>query len=619
MYISEISIENFKSIQRIKITPNREFNIIIGANNIGKSSIFEALALWKKCYELSITKSNSVFYKKEGNNYINFNDLSFLRFQNNVDIYLDKNRPIKIEVEVKEEDEKYNIGFEIDKAGSIPNSYFRFNRIYSHEFTKFEEFIKEKNKKLSESIFIYQTKPLANVIKNEPFMTKGQVLKKISSGKSQEVLRNKIISHLSNQGEESLKNKISRVLEECFDFNFSNKNYRTTDEYIDLRIKKNNKELDIQMQGSGFLQVAEIFSSIEYFDSPLNLLLVDEPDSHIHAKLQKNLINELQELNNTQTFVISHNEKFLDNLSNSTILYINDENKIRGEILPINSQEIEFIKSELGGTISGIEKLNHAKSVILVEGKDDINYIKNLFRKINDVKGNIYHKSCVFLYLRGKDDLNIKIRQYKRLIEQIVNDKAIKIVVDKDFSTKRKRTETLTNLNKQIGNNKNYIHNGYCVESTIFSNKEKLVRLTKKIANNKDDECIRDFINSFYTNIYTTYKNHDSTENKEMNEKYKSQKHNRKDEFGDDEFSDFIRDISTEEEIHYLMNKSNIKKFCESLKNELGEGHIEFNGMVKDEEYSKALFDFYIENISCDDDIYEDHINLINTLYELKA
>ncbi len=81
MYISEISIENFKSIQRIKITPNREFNIIIGANNIGKSSIFEALALWKKCYELSITKSNSVFYKKEGNNYINFNDLSFLRFQ----------------------------------------------------------------------------------------------------------------------------------------------------------------------------------------------------------------------------------------------------------------------------------------------------------------------------------------------------------------------------------------------------------------------------------------------------------------------------------------------------------------------------------------------------------
>lgn len=42
MYIKQIKISNFKSFKEIKFDCNANFNVIIGENNIGKSTLFEA-------------------------------------------------------------------------------------------------------------------------------------------------------------------------------------------------------------------------------------------------------------------------------------------------------------------------------------------------------------------------------------------------------------------------------------------------------------------------------------------------------------------------------------------------------------------------------------------------
>ncbi|WP_227549298.1 AAA family ATPase [Acinetobacter baumannii] len=55
--ISEIFIKNFKGIKELRYYPHEDFNIIIGENNIGKSTIFEAIQLWEKCYT-SFIQSN---------------------------------------------------------------------------------------------------------------------------------------------------------------------------------------------------------------------------------------------------------------------------------------------------------------------------------------------------------------------------------------------------------------------------------------------------------------------------------------------------------------------------------------------------------------------------------
>ena len=60
------------------------------------------------------------------------------------------------------------------------------------------------------------------------------------------------------------------------------------------------------------LQLAEIFSSFEYLDAKIYILLIDEPDSHLHVKLQKKLIEEFRGITNSQLFIITHNERILN-------------------------------------------------------------------------------------------------------------------------------------------------------------------------------------------------------------------------------------------------------------------------------------------------------------------
>ncbi|WP_241372323.1 AAA family ATPase, partial [Escherichia coli] len=89
-----------------------------------------------------------------------------------------------------------------------------------------------------------------------------------------------------------------KVLGENYILKFKNRN-RIDDEYVKITAtKENGKELEISLMGSGFLQVLEIFSTIEYMEknsTGINLILIDEPDSHIHSNLQANLIDELKQ------------------------------------------------------------------------------------------------------------------------------------------------------------------------------------------------------------------------------------------------------------------------------------------------------------------------------------
>ena len=51
MYISKIKIKNFKCFNDIEVEFDPNFNLIIGQNNSGKSTIFDALRLWQLAFQ----------------------------------------------------------------------------------------------------------------------------------------------------------------------------------------------------------------------------------------------------------------------------------------------------------------------------------------------------------------------------------------------------------------------------------------------------------------------------------------------------------------------------------------------------------------------------------------
>lgn len=619
MIIKLIELKNFKGFEDIQIPLNEKINIIIGENNTGKSSIFEAILLWKKCFESIIRPNKTDFYKNDNvKRYLPFNELRFIRLMNDVDLFFSSPNIAKISLTIIYKDNEYKLGFEISKPQSIRNSYLRFQTLNYREFTNFATALKADRIKLTDTIFVYQAKPVANILEKEPFMNRGQILQKISLGKSGEVLRNKIIQR-DDSGINKIAEQISSVLGHTVKIKYNNRDRKDIDEYIDLQIEIDNKSLDIHLQGSGLLQVAEIFSTIEFLsNTSINLLLIDEPDSHIHVKSQKSLLKEIKKINNVQSFIISHNDNFVSDTNNGELFYLSQQAKDSHILNALELSNYDLVKKELGGIIVALDKLNSTKSICFTEGDDDIEYIQHLCKKYIEVTHKKITSKPIFFYLSGKGDLIRKIDYYKRLLPQIVTNKKYKLVYDKDYCTVNKAIEYETKLKQKLGRDSSvFRHDGYCIESTLFSESNVLINLLEKLSE-KSRTDIEEFVTNYFTNIKENLTRTTSDEYKEMNKKFKGQKQPERPELENLEFDDFLSCAfnGDENKYQYVFNKHIIKNFIVSFDEQFGTNITNKTDDDSIEYYASTIYKEYINSISTENDFLRDSIELLNNLFE---
>lgn len=611
MNISEIKIKNFKGFKELSFKTNPEFNVIIGENNIGKSTIFEGLLLWESCFKKTINAKRNGFYKADGkNSYIPFKDLSFLRLINDTDLFFERPNSCRITVKIQAGNDQFTLTFEIDKPKSISNSYLRYKTINQREFENFANYMRGQRISLDRTIFIYQTKPVSNILSQEPFMNKAQILRKISEGKSGEVLRNKIINK-KGQKRESIQQQISNVLGSNVVFQCVNENKLDLEEFIILKING----LDIHLQGSGLLQVTEIFSTIDYLENSINVLLIDEPDSHIHSKLQKKLLQELRRIQNTQTFIISHNDNFVNELNPSELFYLNQEAKTRGEITRLVIANFDKIKKDLGGVIMALDKLNYCDKVCFVEGDDDINYIDLIKEKIIAIDTAFTISNNVsFYFLRGKDNLLQKLEYHKRFMSQLFRDKAFFVIYDKDFSPELNSANLNAGIIAKLGRNSNSrYHNGYCFESILFSDTTILINFLSDhfgINNLRTHYFVMEYIEI----LRQDFLNVNSILYQNFEQKFNGQQNGSRPDLIGVRFSDFVRDCYTPDfKPQFFFNKYLIKDFLEKFVTHFG---IDYTLSDRtDEFYSSSLFKNYISWLSDTSQIFPGLRTLIGLIY----
>lgn len=613
MYISKITLKDFKAYaDTVTIEVNKQFNVIIGENNIGKSTIFEALLLWKKCYDETLTSNKRDFYSQSVQLYISFDELYFLRITKDEDLFYGSKRTCEIAIEFKEDDGSacYTLGFSLTKP-SIENSYIRLSRKDTAEFLRFKDSLESQNIKLVDFLFIQQTEPVAKVLAKEPYMYPGQIKKKIEKGKSHEVLRNKIIS--CDLG--ILTQRMKSVLECEFEFKTPPRTERERAEYINLLVIQNGKRLDVGLQGSGFLQVAEIFSSIAIMDNALNILLIDEPDSHISPRIQNNLLKCIKEIAKVQVFVISHNDNFVSEVQPNEVIFVNSENKGNGIINALNDVNIDALHSALGGVITGLTRLQKSKRVIFVEGEDDISYLKSM----NEALKNIGSDKCIdfskvsFWYIRGKDDLKLKVMANKQLLSQAVPNCKYAAIFDKDFSTVDANNRFIDNeVKRRLGNGAwVHTHNGYCIESVLFSDKDKLKRYLIKLAGDNYEESIREYVESFYQEIKEKLESVRSDMYGIMKNKFASQKKPTRPELEHVEFDNYAAEAS--ETIQFAMLKDNIKSFVIGLEDLIGNRLIERTD-DESETVAAGMLNTYLNTVDSVSDMYVDYLDMFTKI-----
>lgn len=390
MRIKSIDLKDFKTYEKITINCDSNFNVIIGPNNIGKSTIIEAILLWEACLKLFIQqRNNKKLYIGTKDRYLSYSNLFFLRIINDSDLFYSNKKSASVSLNLEKDNTTFKLKFNIGKPENIKDSYFKvnYNRSVS-DFERFSEYLLENDLNFHNIFYTYQTKPISQIVKSEPFYNNGQILKKISLGKSHELIRNKILKSRTRSSAvvaerfTYLETKLLNILEANFQIKWKNTNL-IDDEYIKISIKgESSKEVDLSLMGSGFLQILEIFSTLQFISNRnncLNVILIDEPDSHIHSNLQINLLNELLIEENIQVFIITHNENLINSISEQgNILFINEQIKNLGEVNKSSIETFDFIKNELSAKLLAINNKPGIKNYIVTED-ENTQFIKSFF------------------------------------------------------------------------------------------------------------------------------------------------------------------------------------------------------------------------------------------------
>lgn len=350
MILEKISVEKFKKISKANIKL-ADLNILVGANGSGKSSILQAIHL------ASCLMRQATALRNDGTSAISVNELDYLPSDDYSELGHNQRwgnqtgtASSKVKFDFKDDSDAFNAWCEIRAArnagisikGDAPSKSLRLFRGAGKFFSAY-------------------IPGISGIPNKEEKHSKRVVLKACSFGDSNVYLRNALIL-LSNddikQIEEWLKPLVGN-LKIIISHN------ETKDLHINAKAVLNGKSHPIELLGAGFLQLIQIFCYILLFKP--TILLIDEPDIHLHPNIQEKLATVLHKIANERQLKIlmtTHSPFVVRGAPTSSNIYWMENGKIKDA----NRETIELA---MGWGAFG-------KKIIIVSEDSKNNYLKKV-------------------------------------------------------------------------------------------------------------------------------------------------------------------------------------------------------------------------------------------------
>lgn len=293
--VQQIVIKRFKSIESATLDLDR-INVLVGANNSGKSSVLQALQFTTSVAQTAKLYSQTTKFDKKG--------VWATSVYPDQLIYSPVKDPyVLAKGGVLKEDE--NLGISVTFAEDNNQKViatFRKGR-NKNIAARFEGETVGQHLASLENPFCMYVPGLAGIPFEEEIRTVGVVRRIAAKGDSNTVFRN-VINLLSQDAEKwGLFLADLKVIFPAIEFTISaNPN---VDGSIDVRFKLSPTDpmLPIDLAGTGVLQAIQIAAYVNYFKP--SLLLLDEPDSHLHPNNQRALAALLVSLSDrTETTIL---------------------------------------------------------------------------------------------------------------------------------------------------------------------------------------------------------------------------------------------------------------------------------------------------------------------------
>lgn len=383
MYISKIKIHNFKCFTDYELKCNKKMNILVGINDIGKSTILEAIHLCLtgffhgKYLKSNLTQDifNNECIKKYLDE-IQKNQTVPLPFCS-IELYFNEADPILLG---KENSENENIACVTYKI--------QFNSKYSDEYEVYKQL--EYPKSLPIEYYDIEWKNSAGKdITSRTIPYKSILIDTDSNGRSNiDIQTSKIIKDNLTDSELIGISQLYRKLSDDFINNDIMKNVNdklsNNTHMLETRIQLDTESLNqsdweksmitrvnstpFEFIGKGMQSAIKIELSLTSEKaSKSSIILVEEPENHLTYSKMNKLIKEISELNDEkQIFITTHNS-FVANKLNIKNLILLTKNK-NMSFSQLNDDTINFFEKKPGYDTL---RLLLCKKAILVEGDAD--------------------------------------------------------------------------------------------------------------------------------------------------------------------------------------------------------------------------------------------------------
>ncbi len=355
MALTTVTIQRFKNVNDCHF-PIDKLNVLIGPNNCGKTSIIQSIHFaFSTIQSLNISKKWPP--KRLKTVTINPNEL----------VYLPSNDPYCLGMGGQlREDPKSAIEVEFSfDDGQQAKVVLRKGRIKN---ILVEPTNSEYARALStlENPYSVYSPGLAGIARSENYVSDGILLRALARGDANAYLRN-ILYRL--QRENDKWTRFEKDLSDMFPNTEIVIHYdEDIDEYIDIYVTQNGNKIPLDLSGTGLLQCVHILSYYHLFRP--KVILLDEPDSHLHPNNQRllcSLLSALTSEHELSVVMTTHSRHVIDALSDDAALYWIES----GKASPATHEDQIDLLLDLGALdIKERISIPDTKAIILSEDKD---------------------------------------------------------------------------------------------------------------------------------------------------------------------------------------------------------------------------------------------------------
>lgn len=401
MNIKNLTIKHFRNFEDFSIDFSEGFQTIIGENNIGKSNLYWALRLVLD-KDLSYNSRNLELRDFSGfKNEVSFDDYILI----SIELYSIKLATFPSFHTFKTSNTTARITYvyahkaKFSSEITIPNiidiSDFSWRLFAGGNYIDINTILAQCVQitfKEIEGINLYYINAFRNINADLHGGTKSLLSKYCQSRKNADKELESIKSILKTSSEDlnklefipdisnNIQTKGTHIAGQYFSFPISISFLSNYDidawSQLNLFYNPSNNPIPIQILGLGqknilylSLFIAELENSSQ--TQEINILLIEEPEAHLHPQLQKILFSNLNNLKTTQVFMTSHSTHIASdcNYKNLNIIYRNPKKQIKS-FSPfkdglLNLREQLLLKRYLDATRS---ELFFASAIFFVEG-----------------------------------------------------------------------------------------------------------------------------------------------------------------------------------------------------------------------------------------------------------